>query len=281
MRSHSAVFSSDGQQILTASGDYTARLWDIKGNLLAVLRGHENGVNSAVFSSDGQQILTASRDRTARLWDIKGNLLAVLRGHEGRVTSAAFSPDGRQILTGSSDDSARLWDRKGNLLTVLWGYEGASAGGIAGAESRGGIASAEFSPDGQQILTTLYKNSTPQLWDSKGNRLASFEYDWDTLISDAKFSPDGRHIWTGGDGARLWDRQGNFLAVLGDDDVSAGEGEFSPDGGQILTVNGDDTARLWDIKGNLLAVLPLHQESSSISGARWSPHAVFSPDGRQ
>jgi WD40 repeat protein len=132
-----------------------------------------------------------------------------------------------------------------------------------------------------QILTSLSKNSTPQLWDSKGNRLVSLEYDWDTYISDAKFSPDGRHIWTGGDGARLWDRQGNFLAVLGDDDVRAHEGEFSPDSMQILTVSGDDTAQLWDIKGNLLAVLPLHQESSSIPTARWSPHAVFSPDGRQ
>ena len=37
---NSAVFSSDGRLILTASEDYTARIWDITGKQLAVLKGH-------------------------------------------------------------------------------------------------------------------------------------------------------------------------------------------------------------------------------------------------
>jgi len=44
---NSAVFSPDGTQILTASNDKTARLWDRQGNLLAALGGHEGAVNSA------------------------------------------------------------------------------------------------------------------------------------------------------------------------------------------------------------------------------------------
>ena len=51
----SAVFSPDGQHIVTASLDKTARVWDASnGQLLATLQGHTGSVNSAVFSPDGQ-----------------------------------------------------------------------------------------------------------------------------------------------------------------------------------------------------------------------------------
>ncbi|MEI8165813.1 MAG: AAA family ATPase, partial [Chloroflexales bacterium] len=66
---YSAVFSPDGQRILTASGDKTARLWDASGQPLATLSGHTAQVYSAVFSPDGPRILTASGDKTARRWD--------------------------------------------------------------------------------------------------------------------------------------------------------------------------------------------------------------------
>ncbi len=64
----SAVFSPDGKQILTASSDYTAKLWDLQGNLLADLKGHTDSVNSAGFSPDGKRIVTASSDGTAIIW---------------------------------------------------------------------------------------------------------------------------------------------------------------------------------------------------------------------
>ena len=92
----SAVFSPDGQRILTASDDNTARLWDASGQPLATLKGHTFWVTSAVFSPDGQRILTASGDGTARLWDASGQPLATF---SGLITSAVFSPDGSRILT--------------------------------------------------------------------------------------------------------------------------------------------------------------------------------------
>ena len=69
----SAVFSPDGRQILTASIDTTARLWqqaDTGAWESVVLEGHKDSLTSAVFSPDGRQILTASWDKTARLWNI-------------------------------------------------------------------------------------------------------------------------------------------------------------------------------------------------------------------
>ena len=115
----SAAFSPDGARVVTASRDYTARLWDVPtGASLAVLQGHPQTVASAAFSPDGARVVTASWDNTARLWDVTtGASLAVLQGHTQRVNSAAFSPDRTRVLTASSDTTARLWDRW-PLLTV-------------------------------------------------------------------------------------------------------------------------------------------------------------------
>ena len=58
---YSAVFSADGQQVLTASLDQTAKVWSAaSGECLRTLSGHTDRVYSAVFSADGQQVLTAS-----------------------------------------------------------------------------------------------------------------------------------------------------------------------------------------------------------------------------
>ena len=67
----SAAFSPDGQRVVTASADKTARIWNTTtGALLTELKGHGDWVESAAFSPDGGRIVTASDDSTARVWDI-------------------------------------------------------------------------------------------------------------------------------------------------------------------------------------------------------------------
>jgi len=64
----SAVFSSDGTRVVTASYDGTARLWDAaSAKALATLQGLTVWVGSAAFSPDGTRVVTASDDNTARL----------------------------------------------------------------------------------------------------------------------------------------------------------------------------------------------------------------------
>ncbi len=67
---NSASFSPDGQSIVTASRDTSARVWDLQGNTFLELTGHQADVISARFSPDGQSIVTTSWDGTAQIHPI-------------------------------------------------------------------------------------------------------------------------------------------------------------------------------------------------------------------
>ena len=193
----SAAFSPDGARVVTASLDYTARLWDVAtGAALAVLQGHTRGVSSAAFSPDGARVVTACSDNTARLWDVAtGASLAVLQGHTQTLTSAAFSPDGARVVTASWDNTARLWDvATGTSLAVLQGHTQT-------------VASAAFSPDGARVVTASWDN-TARLWDvTTGASLAVLQ-GHTQRVNSAAFSPDRTRVLTASSDttARLWDR---------------------------------------------------------------------------
>jgi hypothetical protein len=98
---YSAQFSADGQRVVTASEDGTARVWDAAtGKAIGEPMRHQDAVNSAQFSADGQRVVTASYDQTARVWDIPtitredsasdANLLADLAEATGGLALQAF-----------------------------------------------------------------------------------------------------------------------------------------------------------------------------------------------
>jgi hypothetical protein len=59
-RVHSAQFSPNGQRVVTASEDDTARLWDAaSGKPIGPPMRHERAVTSAHFSPDGRRVVTA------------------------------------------------------------------------------------------------------------------------------------------------------------------------------------------------------------------------------
>ncbi|MGK7943198.1 MAG: WD40 repeat domain-containing protein [Microcystaceae cyanobacterium] len=118
-----AQFSPDGEKIVTASWDKTAKVWDRKGNLLTTLEGHQHWVINAQLSQDGENIVTASVDGTVKVWDRKGNLLTTLEGRQDRVYNAQFSPDGQNIVTASRDGTAKVWQVHTLEELVAWGCE--------------------------------------------------------------------------------------------------------------------------------------------------------------
>ena len=303
---NSAVFSPDGQYILTASADQTARLWEREsGKEIITYRGHERSVNSAVFSPDGEYILTASADQTARLWEREsGKEIITYRGHERSVNSAVFSPDGEYILTASADQTARLWEResgkeiityrghKDDLNSAVFSPDGnhiltASDDNTARLWDRSSgkeimiyhghkswVRSAVFSRDGEYILTASH-DSTARLWETASGKEIMTYHGHEDWVRSAVFSPDGNHILTASDDntARLWDRSsGKEIMIYRGHKSWVRSAVFSRDGEHILTASDDKTARLWETaSGKNIMIYRGHKS--------WVSSAVFSPDG--
>jgi len=257
----SALYSPNGQRIVSASKDGTSRVWDaVTGAPIAVLSAGGVQFKFAAYSPDGRRIVTASREKTARIWDaLTGAPLAVLDGHENNIQSASFSPDGTHIVTASQDNTARIWDaRTGAPLAVLLGHDGV-------------VQSAAYSPDGTRIVTASWDKSA-RVWDARSGRpLAVLAGHGDTVYF-AAYSPDGSRIVTASQDktARIWDaRTGAPLAVLSGVDAFYCA-RYSPDGARIVTASADKIARIWDARtGAPLAVLSGH--GANVESAMYSP----------
>lgn len=70
--------------------------------------------------------------------------------------------------------------------------------------------------------------------------------------------------------ARIYDRDGNQLAVLTEHTAEVWDARFTDDGSRVITASKDGTARLWDSAGRLLRVLEGHSDI---------PLVTCSPDG--
>jgi len=305
----SAVFSPDGEKILTACNDANAHLWSGDGRLLLTLGPHEGQVRAALFSPDGSRILTAAENGPAFLWDAEGRCVAALPtdggiewGLEGYAASraAAFSADGELVCIGSSSGDVALFDREGGRLGRLGSHEqpvlcvALSPDGrrvVSGArdgaallwdrdggppvrlEHGGQVTSASFDPHGRTVLTSSL-DGLARLWSLGGAELVTFGEHAGYAVRSARFSPDGRLVLTtGGTTARLWDLEGNLKRELGGNETAVLDADFSTDGRRVAARLTDLTVKVYDISGTPIAVLRGHQGLvSSVS---------FSPDGRR
>ena len=104
-------FKPDGTQVLTASFDQNARLWDaLTGKLIKKLP-HQDRVTAVAFSPDGKTFLTGAADKSAQLWDAETyQSIGVPLPHQGLVLDAEFSRDGAFFATASSDGAVWLWN---------------------------------------------------------------------------------------------------------------------------------------------------------------------------
>ncbi|MBN2196525.1 MAG: AAA-like domain-containing protein [Polyangiaceae bacterium] len=303
-----ASFSPDGKQVVTASVDKTARVWNADGSGQAVvLRGHERVVESASFSPNGKRVVTASYDGTARVWNANGSGQAVvLRGHERVVESASFSQDGKRVVTASYDGTARVWNADGSGQAVLmrghetfvvaasfsqdgkrvvtasydgtarvWNVDGSGEAVVLRGHERV-VESASFSPNGKRVVTASY-DGTARVWNVDGSGKPVVLRGHEGLVVSASFSQDGKRVVTASyDGtARVWNVDGSGEpVVLRGHGVSVLAASLSPDGKRVVTASSDGTARVWNANGSGEPVVLRGHEDSVTA-------ASFSPDGKR
>jgi len=147
-------YCPDGRQIVTASDDGTAVIWDAEsGAVIHRLRHGSAPLNYAEFSPDNQSVVTNSRDGLAKIWNAQtGEQKGESLKHDGVIRTARFSSDSLRIITCSFDNTARIWDaRTGLPLAGPFRHEGS-------------VMWAAFSPDGTRVATSG-SDTLAHIWD--------------------------------------------------------------------------------------------------------------------
>jgi WD40 repeat protein len=260
----SAVFSSDGTHVVTASADTTAYVWNAEsGQAVGDALQHAGAVTSAAFSADGTRVVTASADTTARVWNAhSGQAVGAPLRHESSVYRAAFSPDGTRVATASADTTARVWDaRTGEAVGPPLQHAGL-------------VYSATFSTDGTRVVTAS-GDATARVWDARTGDAVSEGLRHAGPVYTSAFSPDGSRVVTASeDGtAQVWDARtarpvGGRLRHAG----AVYSAAFSADGTRVVTASADMTAQVWDARTGQAAGQALHHAGRVYA-------AAFSSDG--
>lgn len=268
---NAAALSPDGQRIVTASEDRTARVWNADGTGEPVLlKGHTRAVLSAGWSPDTKHIVTASADKTARVWSADGTgEPMVLRGHGAAALFAAFSPDGARIVTTSANGRAVVWK-----VNVTGGDDKHSVEVAAVKEDlEAPINAAAWSPDGARLVTVSSDMKT-RVWQADGKGESVAFWDPEATVLSAAWSPDGQHILSGSEDniAQLWDPKRTARLYDPKDrlvrEMRHGVGPgianvaFSPDGKYMLTASGAGTVRVWTADGRPVSARAERSEAS-------------------
>jgi WD40 repeat protein len=143
------TFSPDGQWLISAGSDYSARIWEVPSlRLQAVLTEHSDDVDMAVFAPDNSSVATCALDRAVRLFDLTGRCIKTFWGHTGNIISLLWSADGKRLVSSSVDGTVREWDIETGTQMSCYDLDGVrtdtiamdAQGRIIAGDDRGRIA---------------------------------------------------------------------------------------------------------------------------------------------
>ena len=191
-----AALAPDGRLALTASFDYTLKLWDLeRQTVLQTLRGHNGAVTTVAFLADSRHALSGGDDGTLRLWDAAyGQELHSFDAHQGKVSDVALAPERGLAASAGWDGRVRLWSlAERTRLDALEAHDG-PLGAVAVAGDGDTVATS--GTDGVIRLWALGTQTLRHTLEAVG-----------APVWDLTFGPDGtRLLAAGGDGtARLFD----------------------------------------------------------------------------
>jgi WD40 repeat protein len=226
------VRSSDGETItnfpktmsgplaFSAGEDLAASFRDFSVQLIKLPSGSFAGTLNATgkpnvkltlgaFSPDGKLLSGGSVNGEVWLWQVaEKKVLKILEGHKINITSVLFSRDGKLLLTGSSDGAVHVWDASnGGSIKVIQTNDLVRRSTEIDEGSFGQLAALAVSPDSKLVAISGYLNPL-QPAPARAGVIALISIESGELLrllpgggGNVAFSPDGKLLFTSGDGA--------------------------------------------------------------------------------
>lgn len=190
-------FLSD-KEILTSSGDYTCKLWDVETQKIkTTFNGHTGDVMMvSLLPGDPHTFVSGACDWQSKLWDIRtGKCQQTFTGHTSDINAVKFFPNGNAFATGSDDTSCKLFDIRADTELMEYTSDNILCG----------ITSVDFSNSGR-LLFAGYDDYVCYAWDTLTGERAASLIAHQNRVSCLGVSSDGYALCTGSWDSllRLW-----------------------------------------------------------------------------
>jgi len=120
-----AQFHSNLTQVLSAGGDKTIKLWDLKdGKAVKTFGPLPDPITAVGFSRDFAQV-GATTGKTFKSWNVADGKELPALAHPADVLSFSWSFDKARVATGATDNLTRVWDVATGTLLQTYRQEGA------------------------------------------------------------------------------------------------------------------------------------------------------------
>jgi WD40 repeat protein len=261
----STPLTKGGERGIVASAgvDNTIKLWNVNGELLETLQGHQAPVWSVAFCPKTNLLVSGSSDLTTKLWHLDGTLARTLQA-DSPILAVDCSANGQYIATGGQDRFVNLWKPDGTLIRTLKQHNAAIRDVALSAD---GLAAASASEDG-----------TVKLW-QRDKRLLQPLYGHQDTVWEVAASPDGRWIASVGDNKlKVWRADGTLWKTTRSRESAFRSASFSTNSRIVVTGSDDRTVQLWQLGNTEKSQLRLLR---TLVGHQASIYAVaMSPDGQ-
>jgi WD40 repeat protein len=301
---NNAVWSPDGQLIVTVSLDRIVRLWSPTGRLLAALPGHQGyaealafAPNGKVFASGGDEVILWSRTGeklgtvagfsngaavlafspdshllfcgdgagSVHVFDLQSKKTRHMKLQDGRITALAVHPSGELFATGGAREHVSIWDLDGKLQGESR-FEGSFNHPVSAAYALA------FSPDGEQLVAgTTNPEKTLQIFDRRARLVDAIKAPIRYQNGSLAISASGRLLAaTVNDRVNVYDwTTHQVVRVLKGHSGEVSAVGIAPDDAHVLTAGRDGTTRLWRLDNG-------YSMSLLSGGTDW---IVYTPDG--
>ena len=180
-----AVYSPDGQRIVTIADDGKIKVWDTQSGFCVVtFTEHSSGVTGCEFTKRGQVLFTSSLDGSIRAWDLirYRNFRTFSAPTRLSFSSVSVDPSGELVCAGSLDSfDIHVWSvQTGQLLDQLSGHQGP-------------VSSLSFAGSGGTLVSGSWDH-TARLWNIFGRTQTSEPIQLQADVLDVAFRPDSKQV---------------------------------------------------------------------------------------
>ena len=304
----SIEISPDGSRMVTACFDGEVKLWDAaNAGDPRVFKGHDAYVQSAAFGPRGELVASIDRRRWLRVWDARSGEALAAYQVSGDGMDLAFSGVGKELVTACREGVVSLFDLDTGMPrwtlslpepewihaiaidpTHTWVATGSAESRFVGAhlislasgeeitrfEGAGVVHDVAFHPT-KPLLATAGDDGQISIWELPSGRLRVKLTGHEGAIHGLAYDPSGHTLASASldHTVRLWNEEGECMAVLEGHSRGVESVAFHPGGDRLASGSQDRSIIIWDLE--------TRREVERLVGHNWWVFSVeFSPDGK-